>query len=239
MPMKKRIWELDALRGLCVLGMVAVHLVYDLVYLYRLVDWEYSPAFTFVQRWGGVLFLLISGICVTLGRHHIKRGLIVFACGMLCTAVTAGMYVLKLADVSLVIYFGVLHCLGVCMLLWQTVRKLPAWAMAVLGLALSAAGLCLMNGPVVEFPWLIPLGVKMQGFRSSDYFPLLPNFGFFLMGAVLGKTVYASGQSLLPKVRETNPILRFLRGCGTHSLWIYLLHQPVLSGVMYLILWLK
>ena len=164
MPMKKRIWELDALRGLCVLGMVAVHLVYDLVYLYRLVDWEYSPAFTFVQRWGGVLFLLISGICVTLGRHHIKRGLIVFACGMLCTAVTAGMYILKLADVSLVIYFGVLHCLGVCMLLWQLVRKLPAWALAVLGLALSAAGLWLMNGPVVDFPWLIPLGVKVSKF---------------------------------------------------------------------------
>ena len=237
--MKKRIWELDALRGLCVLGMVAVHLVYDLVYLYRLVDWEYTPAFAFVQQWGGVLFLLISGICVTLGRHHIKRGLIVFACGMLCTAATAGMYVLKLADVSLVIYFGVLHCLGVCMLLWQIVKKLPAWALGVLGLALSAAGLWLMKGPVVDFPWLIPLGLKMQGFQSSDYFPLLPNFGFFLLGAALGKTVYASGQSLLPNVRETNPILRFLRGCGTRSLWIYLLHQPILSGLMYLIMRFK
>ena len=36
----KRIWELDAFRGLCVLGMVIVHLVFDVVYLYRLVDWE-------------------------------------------------------------------------------------------------------------------------------------------------------------------------------------------------------
>ena len=122
------------------------------------------------------------------------------------------------------------------MLLWQAVKKLPAWALGVLGLGLSIAGFWLMKGPTVDFPWLIPLGLRMEGFQSSDYFPLLPNFGFFLLGAVLGKTVYASGQSLLPKVKETNPVLRFLRGCGKHSLWIYLLHQPVLSGICYLIL---
>ena len=29
--MKKRIWELDVLRGICILGVVIVHLIYDLV----------------------------------------------------------------------------------------------------------------------------------------------------------------------------------------------------------------
>ena len=38
--MKKRIWELDAFRGICILGVVFVHFVYDLVELYRIVDWE-------------------------------------------------------------------------------------------------------------------------------------------------------------------------------------------------------
>ena len=32
--MKKRVWELDAFRGLCVLGMVLIHFVYDLIDLY-------------------------------------------------------------------------------------------------------------------------------------------------------------------------------------------------------------
>ena len=36
--MRKRIWELDALRGLCILGMVLVHLVYDIRDLYGLAD---------------------------------------------------------------------------------------------------------------------------------------------------------------------------------------------------------
>ena len=63
--MKKRVWELDAFRGLCVLGMVIVHVVFDLIELYALVDWEYPKWFLFVMQWGGLLFILISGICAS------------------------------------------------------------------------------------------------------------------------------------------------------------------------------
>ncbi len=227
--MKQRIWELDALRGLCILGMVAVHFVYDVVSVYRLADWDLPELFLLVQNWGGVLFLLISGISVTLGRRHVKRGLIVFACGLICSAVTAGMYLLNFAGKGMIIYFGVLHCLGVCMLLWALARRFPIWLLGVLGVLLSAAGLYLRSLPGVSFPWLMPLGLRPYGFISSDYFPLLPNFGYFLIGAFLGKTLYRSKESLFPKVNGHSGILRFLCACGKHSLWIYLLHQPVLA----------
>ncbi len=237
--MNRRIWELDALRGLCVLGMVAVHLVYDLVELYRLINWEYPAVYLFVQQWGGVLFLLISGICVTLGRRSVRRGLIVFGCGMLCTVVTAGMYLLQLSGPGVIIYFGVLHCLGLCMLLWPLVKKLPVWALALLGLGLTAGGFWLQSLPAVEHPYFVILGLPFRGFSSSDYFPLLPNLGFFLLGAVLGKTLYRKKESLLPRFPVRNPGIRFLTLCGKHSLWIYLAHQPVLSGIFYLVLLLK
>lgn len=235
---KQRIWELDALRGICVLGMVAVHFVYDLVELYALVDWQYPALFAFVKDWGGVLFLLISGICVTLGSRSVRRGLIVLACGALVSAVTAGMYLLNLADRSILIYFGVLHCLGLCMILWPLFRRLPPWALAAAGAVLVAAGLYL-RGIRVDFPWLVFLGFTPEGFLSSDYFPLLPNLGFFLLGAFLGRTVYKSGQSLLPRVNAQTPCLRFFRFCGRQSLLIYLLHQPALAGILGLVSLLK
>jgi len=237
--MQKRIWELDALRGLCILGMVVVHLIYDLVEQYGIIDWEYPVAYKFLQQWGGVLFLLISGISVTLGRHHIRRGLMVIGGGLLCTAVTVGMYFLEFAGSGIIIYFGVLHCLGVCMLLWHPVRKAPIWLLAVLGALLVGLGLWLPTLPRVDTFWLVPFGLLPNGFHSSDYFPLLPHFGFFLLGAVLGKTVYRQKKTLLPKVNDRNPVFRFLQSCGKQSLWIYLLHQPVLSGLCYLILLLK
>lgn len=237
--MKKRIWELDAARGICILGMIVVHLVYDMVELYRLVFWEYPAIYTFVQRWGGVLFLLISGICVTLGSRSVKRGLIVFGCGLVVSAVTAGMYLLQLADRSILIYFGVLHCLGSCMLLWPLFKKLPNWALAVLGAVIVLIGLYLDGNVRVDHSFLVPLGVIPERFMTSDYFPLLPNLGFFLLGAVLGRTVYRKKESLLPKVNSRNIVLRFLQFLGRHSLEIYLLHQPVLSGIFTLILMLR
>lgn len=233
--MKKRIWELDALRGLCILGMVVVHVVYDLVELYGLIEWEYPPLFTFVQSWGGVLFLLISGICVTLGSRCIRRGLLVFACGLVVSGVTYGMYHFGFATKSLIIYFGVLHCLGACMLLWPVFRKLPHWALALVGLIFVLGGFYIRELPWVDTHYLMPLGIPWKGFASSDYFPLLPYFGFFLIGSALGKSAYRSKESLLPKVNAQNPIIRFFLLCGKHSLWIYLLHQPILSGIFYLI----
>lgn len=231
---KNRIWELDAFRGLCVIGMVIVHFVFDLVTLFGLVDWAYNSVFTFIMNWGGILFLLISGICATLGTRSVRRGLIVFGCGMLVTAVTAGMYLLGMAHPIIIIYFGVLHCLGVCMMLWCFFKKLPTWALGVLGGILVIAGFWIRD-LWVEFPYLIWLGLTTPTFATSDYFPLLPNLGFFLLGAVIGRTLYRRKETLLPKGNVKNPIIRFCTACGRHSLMIYLVHQPVLSLVIMLL----
>lgn len=230
--MAKRIWELDALRGICILGMVVVHLVYDLGSL----GFEHSSKLFFlVQYWGGTVFFLISGICVTLGSRHIRRGWIVFGCGMLCTAVTAGMYWLGLAGKSIIIYFGVLHCLGACMLLWSVLRRCPSWLLIVLGSIFLAAGAYLERTVLVDFPWLMPLGFLYPGFSSSDYFPLLPNLGYFLFGTLIGRILYRKKATLFPRINTQALPVRFLCQCGQKSLIIYLLHQPVITGIMALI----
>ena len=232
--MKRRIWELDAFRGLCILGMVVVHFVYDLTELYRIIDWQYPAWFSLIKDWGGVLFLLISGISATLGSRSVRRGIIVFLCGMICTLVTCGMYRFGMAGRGIIIYFGVLHCLGCCMILWWLFKKLPTAALAVCAGVLIGWGLYLRH-QIFDFTWAMPLGYLYPGFASSDYFPLILNFGFFLAGTVLGRTVYGRKVSLLPNVNEKNGLVRFLTACGRQSLWIYLLHQPILSGASMLL----
>lgn len=231
--MKARIWELDAFRGLCILGMVAVHFVYDIVNLYGLVQWDLPEAFLFVQKWGGVLFLLLSGICITLGSRSARRGTIVLAAGLLVSAVTVVMHRYFAFQESVIIRFGVLHCLGICMLLWPVFRKLPWWGLVAVGIPMVILGLW-VSGIRIGITWLFPLGLKAEGFQSADYFPLLPNLGFFLLGAAIGRTAYKNKTSLLPDLSGSLPI-RFLSLCGRQSLPIYLLHQPILSGIFYLI----
>ena len=236
--MKKRIWELDAARGLALLGMLIIHFIYDLVDLWQVFFWEEPGWYLFIKNNCGFIFLVISGVSVTLGSHYLRRGVQVFVCGLVCTAVTAGMYLLGLADGSIVIYFGVLHCLGVCMVLWHWLRRLPGWCTALLGLVLTAAGLVL-GQLYLDVSWVwIPLGLCPVWFHSSDYFPLLPNLGFFLLGAELGRMLYRDKQSRLPEAWGDLPPVRLLRAMGRRSLWIYLLHQPVLAGVTMIIKWM-
>lgn len=227
MAKNQRIWELDFLRGLCIPGMILIHLIYDAVDLYGFVQWPYPAWYAGFKGNYGAVFLLISGVSVTLGRRSIRRGVTVFLGGMCCTAVTAGMYLMGMAGRGIIIYFGVLHCLGVCMMLWPVFRKLPVWSLAFIGAALLMAGL-LLRGQRFDFQWGLILGFTPKGFSSSDYFPLMPSLGYFLLGAAFGKQFYRERRSLLPHVRQ-NGFIRFFRWCGRHSLMIYLLHQPVLA----------
>ena len=69
-------------------------------------------------------FIAISGVCARLSKRPLRRGLIVLAAALLVSAVT---YLIRAP-----VYWGILHLLGVCMLLYAAVRKrwerLPATA---------------------------------------------------------------------------------------------------------------
>ena len=233
--MKKRIWELDFFRGIFLWGMIGIHLIYDLVDLYGIIAWEQPPAYLLFKNRFGILFLLLSGLCVTFSKNSVRRGIKVFACGMVVSLATALMVWAGFAGKDLLIYYGVLHCLGTCMILWALFGKLPTPVVLVLGLAMTIYGEYLRPVCYDWAQWTFPLGFKTYSFASSDYFPLLPNLGYFLLGSVLGRWLYREKKTLLPRVNAENPVIRFFRFCGEHSLLIYMVHQPVLAAAVGLI----
>ena len=234
---KSRIWELDALRGVCILCVIVVHFLFDLSFFGGL-DLTLPAGYVFLQEYGVAILVVLSGVCVTLGSKSVRRGLIVFACGMLITAVTYGMYRLGMSGADVVVKFGVLHLLGVCMLVYPAFKKLPPAALALLGLAIAITGYAI-RGIIVPQHWLFPLGLTYEGFTSSDYFPLFPQLGYFLIGAAIGKTAYREKKTLLPGAFQKTGIARFFCWCGRQSLFIYLLHQPIVYGLLELVLLLR
>ena len=139
LPAKQRIWELDALRGLCILCMVAIHAFWDLSafggFTFDLPGW-----FLFCRQYGHILFILLSGLCATLASRSFQRGVYVFGAALVISYVTFFMVqVLNFPD-DMLIWFGILHLLGVCMMLFPLFKRLPVWALAVLGV--GAALLC-------------------------------------------------------------------------------------------------
>ena len=228
--MKQRIWELDALRGLCILGMILVHFVYD-ISTFSAYSLQIPPWFYPIAQYGHMLFVLISGISVTLGSKCVKRGLIVYLCGMIITIVTLVLdYGIGLGRVR--IWFGILHLLGVCMMVYPLFRKLPSWALAIIGVSIMLLGHYFTTF-TVDVNFLFPLGLRSgKIFTGADFFPIFPGLGTFLVGAALGKSLYRKKQSLLPNAPQNFFLLRFFRFVGRNSLMIYMLHQPIVFAIV-------
>ena len=231
---------LDTVRGVCILSMVAYHGMYDLVDIFGLPSAWYTglPGYIWQQSicW---TFILLSGMCWQLSRHHVKRGLLLVGCGAAISLIT------WLAMPSQRILYGVLNLLGLSALLLipldKLFRKIPAWAGlggALLLFALTKnvsrgslgfEGLVLCQLPrwLYATDLLAVVGFPSPSFWSTDYFPLLPWFFLFCAGYFLWSLLDKS-----PRAKALlRPGLRPLSFLGRHSLVIYLIHQPALMAV--------
>lgn len=235
----QRIWEIDFLRGLSIILVVGYHLLYDLgayVGIKRFLGWSTdlsTVAWTVAQHFFAGLFIVLSGTSSTLTRSNIRRGLRLLAVSLAVTAVT---YVF---DPSSAVWFGILQLLAVSILIFGALFEksgpitCAAWGVVVF--VLSAALHLLERGMTIRFDWLLPFGIHSPGYSSFDYFPLIPWLGVFLIGAALGRSVYAPRRSLLPwRLPQT-----FVNAAGRHSLLIYIAHQPVILGVLYILGFMK
>jgi len=227
-----RIWELDAFRGILILGVIASHIVFDLQYFTHF-DIKVPAFLEMIFQYGGYLFILLSGLCATLGRKTFLRGVIVFCAGIVITVVT-----LIMGDKSTYIFFGVLHLLGVCMMTYPLFKKIPKWPRLAVGIILIAAGLYISIKEVKvpsDLAFLNIFGFTYNGFSSGDWWPILPNLGIFLAGSFIGETLYKDKKSKFTNVNKKIFPLNFFCFCGRQSLWIYLIHQPIVYGILILL----
>ena len=231
---KERIWEIDTIRGFLILCVIISHTLYytaNILGLFRI-----PPLVGYVMQYGGALFVILSGLSSTLGSNSFRRGLFVFAGGMVLTVGSyAGVLLGWLSD-DMIIRFGVLHLLGFAMMIAPLLKKLPSWLLCVFGLAVVVVGYWLEAQPaLVETRLLFPLGLRYPSFSSGDYFPIAPHLGWFCLGIVLGRLLYREKTTRLPGVSTANPIVRFFCFCGRNSLYIFIIHLPIVGLLMMLI----
>ena len=125
---------LDELRGLDLLSMMLYHGCWDLVNLFGIqADWYYGLPGHLWQQSICWVFILLSGFCVQLGHHTLRRGAQVFGAGALVTAVT----LLFMPEDRVI--FGVLTLLGSAMLLTGLLEKPLRHIPPAAGFAISAA----------------------------------------------------------------------------------------------------
>jgi uncharacterized membrane protein len=126
------------------------------------------------------------------------------------------------------IYFGILHLVALALLLGSLCAVLGHWN-AVLGLLIVVIGLSVhsdMFNPKL-WNWLGFASIKPA---TEDYAPLFPWFGIVLIGMALGQTWIQRG---LPGAHYRLP--RVLCWLGRWSLTVYLTHQMILIGMLWVI----
>ncbi|MCL1806452.1 MAG: DUF1624 domain-containing protein [Oscillospiraceae bacterium] len=269
-----RIQLLDALRGFCIILVVAFHIAYNLV------DWDivpsglvYNPVLNVLQPFFAGVFIVLAGISSRFSRSNLKRGLQLTACAALVTVasllvlpapflsfkalfgisptgaeigalIESGKITLhknilaqaaaggmttpgELGTLALASYqtpypllgvpitFGILHLLAVCVLLYTLLHKCKI----IIPVSALGAAYLLSNG-ITQWP----------DTPSADYFPLVPWFFVFLFGVWLGGSIR---EGKFPKWFYEVKIPLF-PAIGRKTLLIYLLHQPVLYGTLWI-----
>ena len=229
---------IDSLRGLALVNMTAFHLCYDIFVVYGGdLDWPKLTGIIIWERYICFSFILISGISLNFSRRAYRHALVVNACGLLITAVTA------IAVPSQAVWFGILNGIGCSMLLAQALRRVlervNPFAGAAAALLLFAVfyrlpdrflgffsvPLLRLPDALYSFPPLAAVGLPADGFLSADYFPLIPWFFLFVCGFFLWRIIIR-----IKAERFFVKGLPALSFCGRHSLLIYMIHQPVLMG---------
>lgn len=245
---QNRIFFLDELRGLAVFCMIFYHafFILDSMFGYEWAELLFE-FFMPVQPFFAGLFIFICGTSCSLSRSNAKRGIRLLACAGIVTLFTA--LIMPLFDFTgMEIYFGILHLLASCILIYAFLEKPLKNASPVAGVLLCAVLYPFFSGissgilnygelfrfeiPEVlyETDWLAPLGIYSGDFFSADYFPIFPNIFIFFAGAFAGRYFI---QNSFPEWMHKSRV-PFLGSLGRKALIIYIVHMPAVYVLAYI-----
>lgn len=247
----------DLLRGIAIVAVVGFHFTWDLGDL-GFISWRISA------HWSGKViahviagaFLFLVGVSLVLAhrrgirwRSFCRREVQLVALALVITAVSA------VYQPDEVVTFGILHAIALVSLVALPLVRAPHWApwlLAVVALALPW---------LVHLPgrssWISWTGLADGSRATLDWQPVVPWLALTFVGIGVMRwlldageevTTVARGSSVSGRSGEevatvarlrawrpaTGPV-RWLGVLGRHTLAIYVVHQPLLYGALWLL----
>ena len=236
---RPRILILDWSRGVAIVAMVLYHATLDLgPFLFDLIAInaaEDQPLVLAARLIAGS-FLFIVGVSLVLAhrrgfrpRPFIRRLTILVGAALLVTIAT------RLVLPETYVRFGILHAIAAASVIGIVFLRAPIWLLVAAAVAIFLMP-SLFSDPVFNGAGWIWLGLSTDEPVMMDYVPLLPWLGPTLVGMAFAKTALRLGwDERLASWQPKTMLSRWLIVAGRWSLPIYLVHQPILIGIIYLI----
>ena len=246
--MPQRLDRIDLLRAAAMLWMTAYHLCFDLDF-FGFIDADFyrDPFWTWQRTAIVSLFLFTAGlsqaVAVQQGQSWARfwrRWLQVAGAAVLVTAGSVLMFP------NSFIYFGVLHGIAVMLIVVRATAGWGAWLWVlggvVVGLKFAAPhaiaawpALEVFNGPALNW-----LGLISRKPITEDYVPLVPWLGVMWWGMAAGQWALRRQPAWLGAAHsKATGLSRAGVTLGRWSLTFYLLHQPVLIGLVWLLVQMR
>ena len=236
-----RLDAIDTLRGVALVWMTVYHFCFDLNnFGFVRFDFYRDPFWTLQRTAILSLFLFCAGLGQAVASHQAQpwsrfwlRWITIVACALLVSVGSWWMFP------DSFIYFGVLHGMAVMLMIARLTVGWGAWllipALLALVLPYGAAAVLAQSAWAEMFnaPALNWLGLITRKPVTEDYVPLLPWIGVLWLGTLVG-TRWLREPSSTPAWQAVGP-WSALAWLGRRSLWVYMLHQPVLIGALWLL----
>lgn len=227
-PSKIRIWEIDSLRGLAVIGMIIFHVFFILNFFDIAKNEMYKGSWLWLVRFVQLIFLGLAGVSLALSKSgygkQFVRGLKVFLMGFLVTIVT------YFFEPELFVKFGVLHLIGLSVIAFAPISRKKY--LSLFAGILSIIAWQLFDNQTSSTLILYVLGLDNGSLYALDYFPIFPWISVILFGIFIGNLLHG----IIEKKQQTDffapKILSLLVVLGQNSLLIYMLHIPVIIAAL-------
>ena len=262
--LSKRITGLDALRGIAVVLMVFDHFMYDVLgvmpdifpdayagggfwsdFRSLAVKWWTWDVRIYVRLFVLFIFLGLTGVSCSFSRSNMKRGVKLLIVALLLTGATVLIDNIGNMGGSMIIVFGILHLIALCLIIIALIEKITQekFVYLIIGVLMVFTGLIISKPTgLIEyyvqwdnfFPmfWDAFIGKCLLG---PDSYSFLFYGGQVFIGVFLGKLLYPERKPLVFKKGYSNNPLTFV---GRHTLIVYVAHQvliPVILGLILLI----
>ena len=237
MPVTSRYQLIDVLRGVAIVLMVFYHFCYDLTY-FQLANFDFyrDPFWLNLRTLIVSLFLGLVGVSLILATEHgINKRRYFKRLGLLllfALAISINSYFMFPGRT---IVFGILHFIAFASVAGLLFVRWPYVSLVVGG------GIIILDR-FYQHAFFDQAGVHWLGLMThkpatEDYVPVIPWFGVVLIGIFLGHQLQRMpALRFITSWQSNTPLARGLALAGRHSLLIYVLHQPILLGFLWLVM---
>lgn len=226
--------KLDILRGMALIWMMFFHANYILEEVFQEMNFHISPFFWYILGRGvAITFIIVAGISLFLStrnknltrilRDSIRRFLLLASIAWWISLVTFTFFYEQRISFGIIHFFALASLLGLLFLRLKSVN-IALWVVCIwLGYYFSTI-------PVQTY-LLIPVWLTPSNYFSADYYSICPWFGYYLIW--YGIAQWLQNQGWFDRFFSGSaPCMWWISYIGRHSLFVYVIHVPIIYGIL-------